>query len=277
MSTLVQTGKNAVRAIAGEHGMNALRDARDAFRFNRHLKNGLSVWQRDRQKRTVPPLKFRGGMTWHHGERDDPVLLFRELFIDRFYEPLCAPTNAHIVDIGANIGVMTMWWALGRPDLHFHAYEPNPDSFATLSKNVDVNGLSGQVSLHNEAVGRTAGELDLWVDVRTAFSTAYGKAPFEGARKKAVPMVSLDDVWERIQRKPIWMLKIDTEGAEGDILEGASDAVLGNVTNACIEWHDNIVPGVFARCRDRLEATGFEFHLRKHPWDEGIFYASKRS
>jgi len=50
------------------------------------------------------------------------------------------------------------------------------------------------------------------------------------------------------------MLKIDTEGAEGDIPECASDAVLDNVSNACIEWHDNIVPGVFKRCGERLGA-----------------------
>jgi len=34
------------------------------------------------------------------------------------------------------------------------------------------------------------------VDIRATFATAYGRAPFEGARKQRVPMVSLDDAWE---------------------------------------------------------------------------------
>lgn len=71
------------------------------------------------------------------------------------------------------------------------------------------------------------------------------------------------------------MLKIDTEGAEADILEAASTELLGNVRHACIEWHDNIVPGAFERCRTQLEAAGFEFRTRAHPWNEGIFFASK--
>ena len=88
-------------------------------------------------------------------------------------------------------------------------------------------------------------------------------------------MISLDDVWDRMGRAPIWMLKIDTEGAEGDILDGASDTVLANVETACIEWHENIVPGVFERCRQRLEDANFVVQTRAHPWDEGIFFAAK--
>jgi len=69
--------------------------------------------------------------------------------------------------------------------------------------------------------------------------------------------------------------KIDTEGAKGDILDNASDAVLASVETACIEWHDNIVPGVFEQCRKRLVDANFQFHTREHPWDEGIIFAAK--
>jgi FkbM family methyltransferase len=243
--------------------------------FKRYLKNGTSVWLSDKYKRPIPPLKFRNGITWHHGARDAPIFLFREVFIDCFYEPLNAPTGARILDIGANIGALTLLWAAGRPDLRFNAYEPNPESYSTLRKNVEANGLTAQVGTYLEGIGRTRGMMDLWVDVRTTFATAYGAAPFEGARKQSVPMVTLDDAWHRMGRAPIWMLKINTEGAEADILEGASDAVLISVQNACIEWHDNIVPGAFARCRDRLTAVGFALRTRRHPWNEGIIFASR--
>jgi FkbM family methyltransferase len=233
------------------------------------------VWLKAKRKRPIPPLQFRNGFTWHHGVRDEPILLFREIFVDRFYEPLNAPANAHVLDIGANIGAVTLFWAAGRPDLHFHAYEPNPDSYATLCKNVAANGLAPQVSTYPQAIGGSRGKLDLWVNVPTTFATAYGEAPFAGARKQAVPMITLDDAWDRMGRAPIWMLKIDTEGAEGDILEAASDAVLASVHSACIEWHDNIVPGVFQRCRARLESSGLTIRTRSHPWDEGIIFASR--
>ncbi len=124
-------------------------------------------------------------------------------------------------------------------------------------------------------MGFERGKLDIWTDVPTTLATAYGDAPVQGATRRSVPMISLDDVWDRMGRAPIWMLKIDTEGAEGDILDGASDTVLANVETACIEWHENIVPGVFERCRQRLEDANFIVQTRAHPWNEGIFFAAK--
>lgn len=260
-----------------------LREFWDRFRhgiwrlciYVRYLKNGLSIWYKQRYQKALPPLKFWNGFTWHHGEHDEPVLLFREIFIDRFYDPLDAPAGAVVLDIGANIGAVSMFWAEGRPDIKFHVYEPNPQSFSTLCKNIESNRLSSQFTAHPEALGRTRGELKLWTDVPTTLATSYGEAPAEGARMITVPMITLDEAWDRLGRGPIWMLKIDTEGAEGDILEGASDALLDSVQNACIEWHDNLNPGVFQRCRRRLDAAGFVYSTRAHPWDEGIIFAKK--
>lgn len=137
--------------------------------------------------------------------------------------------------------------------------------------------MGERVTTFAEAIGKERGTLDLWTEVPTALASAYGDAPASGAKKISVPMITLEDAWERLGRGPIWMLKIDTEGAEGDILDGASDALLAAVQTACIEWHDNIVPGSFEKCRQRLEAAGFSYHTRTHPWDEGIFYARKRA
>ncbi|MCI0600083.1 MAG: FkbM family methyltransferase [Beijerinckiaceae bacterium] len=257
------------------HAGRVWRAAKSICVYTRYLKNGPSVWFKQKYNKALPPLKFRNGFTWYHGERDEPILLFREIFIERYYAPLDAPIGATVLDIGANIGAVCLFWAEGRPDLRFHAYEPNPQSFATLRQNIDNNRLSSHVTIYPEALGLARGQLSLWTDVPTTFATAYGDAPVEAAKKIAVPMITLDDAWDRMGRGPIFMLKIDTEGAEGDILEGASDAVLDNVQNACIEWHDNIVPGVFQRCCSRLEAAGFTYHTRSHPWDEGIIFASK--
>ena len=82
-------------------------------------------------------------------------------------------------------------------------------------------------------------------------------------------------VWRRLDQCEIWLLKIDTEGAEGDILEGASEAMLSAVRYAIVEYHDNICPGVSSRCRQVLKAAGFTWQERVHPWDEGIIYARR--
>jgi FkbM family methyltransferase len=242
-----------------------------------YLNNGFSIWLRVRFKWPLPPFHFRNGMVWHHGKHDDPILLLREIYIENFYEPLNAPPGATVLDIGANIGAVTMFWARERPDTHFHAYEPNPQAYGSLRQNITFNALSERVTIHPEAIGGKRGRLDLWTDVPTVLSTAYGDAPKAGGKKLSVPMITLDDAWDRIGRTPIWMLKIDVEGAEGDILEATSDELLANVSTAFVEWHDDIVPGVRIRCIERLREAGFRVRERVHPWDQGILFVDRVS
>jgi FkbM family methyltransferase len=185
---------------------------------------------------------------WYYGEHDAPFDLFSEVYIARFYEPLAnAPKNAIVLDIGA----ITMFWAAGRPDILFHAYEPNPQSSATLRKNVEANQLSSQVRIFPEALSGSRDPIELLIDVPTHPSSSYGNAPTgdgrtiaDIGRKIQVPAITLNDAWERTGRTRIWMLKIDVEGAEADILEAASNEMLANVENACIElsWTPDLGP-----------------------------------
>lgn len=88
-------------------------------------------------------------------------------------------------------------------------------------------------------------------------------------------MVAFDQVWERLNREPIAMLKIDTEGGEVGILEGASDDALRAVNTAVIEYHDNLFPNAYERCRAVLDRAGFTCSVYRHPWDEGVITATR--
>ena len=57
-----------------------------------------------------------------------------------------------ILDIGANVGSFAAWALKRWPGAHVHCYEPLPDNFALLKRNLgQFEGRS--VSLHNFAVG----------------------------------------------------------------------------------------------------------------------------
>ena len=241
------------------------------------LSNWPTVWMCIRKNKPLPPLRLRNGLILNHGKYDDPLLLLDEVFVRRLYDfKTDAPSDGIMVDIGANIASVTEFFAEACPTLRIHAYEPNPAAFEMLQRNIQDNGMGQRITAFPEAVGSAAGNLSLWVDVNTTLSTAYMKdSPAEGGRRINVPMVSLDEVWRRLNGAPIWLLKIDTEGAEGDILEGASKSTLDAVQNAIIEYHDNIVPGVSERCHRVLKASGFTWRTFVHPWKEGIIYASR--
>jgi FkbM family methyltransferase len=256
-----------------------LKGALDLCQIVRVTRDWQEVWRCRRGKQLLRPLRLRSGLVLNHGKLDNPLLLLNEVFIKRWYEiGAMPPVNANMVDIGANIGSVTLFWASIAPSLRIYAYEPNPSAFDTLTRNVDANSLRSRVDIFPEAVGRGRGELKLWVDVPTDLSTGYLEtSPSEGGRRVSVPVIGLDEIWERINKAAIWLLKIDTEGAEVEILEGASESVLRATQNAIVEYHDNIYPGAYDRCRRALEAAGFECRVLVHPWSEGIIYARRGS
>src|SRR5580658_3220924 len=142
--------------------------------FMQLLRNWPTVWMCRKKKRPLPPLRFRNGVILNHGKYDDPLLLLDEVFIRRLYDFKTDPSRDGImVDVGANIGAVTQFFALASASLRIHAYEPNPAAFEILQLNLKDNHLEQRVTAFPEAVGRDAGELSLWVDVNTTLSTAY--------------------------------------------------------------------------------------------------------
>jgi hypothetical protein len=88
-------------------------------------------------------------------------------------------------------------------------------------------------------------------------------------------MVDLNDSIARTGAESISFLKIDTEGAEADILEGASPDTLAAVERLALEYHDCMCPNALVRCQSVLDKAGFE--TRSYPAQDkpglGMLYA----
>jgi FkbM family methyltransferase len=130
----------------------------------------------------------------------------------RLFFPVCA------VDVGAHVGNHTLYLAhvLG---LRTISFEPNPQNFALLVANVRVNGLEGICTAHNLAVGAAPGR------VRTidAGDRNTGMATVEADPAGDVVMATLDDM---VLTEPrIDVIKIDVEGGEFDVLQGADEVL----------------------------------------------------
>ncbi|RPI02078.1 MAG: FkbM family methyltransferase, partial [Zetaproteobacteria bacterium] len=67
---------------------------------------------------------------------------FREIFIHGDYSFAAARENPLILDCGANIGMATLYFTWRYPRAEVHAFEPDPDTFALLKRNVEANGLT---------------------------------------------------------------------------------------------------------------------------------------
>jgi FkbM family methyltransferase len=120
-----------------------------------------------------------------------------------------------VLDIGANIGLTSLTAAtrVGASGKVF-AIEPHPRIFKFLKGNVSINRVQN-VHLYNLALGNSSGKVG-FADGRSDDHNSVLPA----AAALEVSMVRLDDL--NFDRQPIALLKIDVEGYEKFVLEGAA-------------------------------------------------------
>lgn len=141
------------------------------------------------------------------------------LGVDEAYEPglfaLLRETNGTVVDVGANIGFITVRAA--RTASRVIAIEPHPMRFRYLERNVALNGLNNVTCL-NCALGAAEGELVLY-DVDPTLGPRPLDVSVTPGRGKChrVPLRTLDSLVEEAE-----LVKIDVEGYEAEVLLGAS-------------------------------------------------------
>jgi FkbM family methyltransferase len=159
------------------------------------------------------------------------------------------------VDVGANIGSYTVLAAAGAGATCL-AFEPGSAAFAWLERNVRLNGIADRTELHRQAVGARSGQMALTTDGDTVNHIVTD--PAAGARTETVAMTTLDEALAR--RTPL-MLKIDVEGFETEVLNGAAQT-LNAPTLRCVLLELNGSGQRYgyddAAIRRRLLASGFE-------------------
>ena len=128
------------------------------------------------------------------------------------------------VDAGASTGIYALEAAahVGTSGVVV-AVEPFPDVCATLYHSVHANGFT-QVRPRSFCLGARTEPRTLWMNSErpSLFSTAFRAGDERGL---AVLAVSLDDLlrWEGLER--VAYIKIDAEGAEEEILDGAASTI----------------------------------------------------
>jgi FkbM family methyltransferase len=129
-----------------------------------------------------------------------------------------------LIDIGAHVGGTTISALRAGSVQHVYAAEPDPQNYAALLANVSANGLAARVTAECCAIADTDGEGRLHRGPR---STAHALVPPGRAMKAdkvtTVPTRRLS-TWittHDILPSAIQFVKLDAQGWEGRILEGA--------------------------------------------------------
>lgn len=123
----------------------------------------------------------------------------------------------YIVDVGANLGNHTIYWATKMNVERIVSYEPFAANFEVLEKNIKQNSLTNVVAI-NKAVGQHVGNVKL----KSFDESNYGATSFEEGVQEGntVSLTSIDNEVIELKLPKVDLIKIDTEGFELDVLKG---------------------------------------------------------
>ena len=143
-----------------------------------------------------------------------PSVLKRELSIARSIAA-CAPRNAVIYDLGANIGLYSVVFAQDA-SRKVMSFEPSELALPFLRRNVALNGLDN-VEIHPVLLSDRAGRLKFALDEIT---TATSHVAETGEPGIDVDCTDLDSYVERNRLAPPDVIKIDVEAHERQVIAG---------------------------------------------------------
>jgi FkbM family methyltransferase len=174
--------------------------------------------------------------------------------------------KGNYVDVGAYIGTHSIFFSLFCPVSTIYSFEPQKDSFNKLLKNLNANQITNCIPF-NSALLKKAG--------RGLASGTYanrGGAPFSlSDDQDAVPAIPLD----YLKLKNISLMKVDVEGAELGVLQGAKET-LKQVKHLFIEiWSRPQcklynIPYLGDKVKTFLTKQGLEIQLQ--PFSDSIYY-----
>ena len=149
-----------------------------------------------------------------------------ELRTTALFERILRPGDSYI-DVGAHVGYHALLAArLVGASGRIFAVDPQPYNCAKILTNAELNGFSN-ITVIAAAVAETDGFIALKNQSRQdkARLTLAGPGVNDGALAFVVPKITLRWLIETYQLRPVNLLKVDVEGFELEVLNGAGDAI----------------------------------------------------
>ncbi|MCP3782182.1 amino acid adenylation domain-containing protein [Micromonospora sp. A3M-1-15] len=229
--------------------------------------------------------------------------LYDEIFVQQVYlrDGIVLRPGATVLDVGANIGMFSLFVHSVCPDATIHAFEPVPSVVDLLRRNVAEFGVPATV--HGFGLARAAGEVsftyypgysmmsghaayadpdaevavikrylanerDAGADERDVLLDRVDELLAErfAGRRLTVPVRPLSAVLDELAPTRIDLLKIDVQRAEADVLAGLDDRHWPLIAQVAMEVHDapgTETAGRLAELAASFEARGFTVVTRQ--------------
>jgi len=173
------------------------------------------------------------------------VPTFEQVFVRCDYESSEMPDSAAtIVDLGANIGLATVFFGTKYPAAKILAVEPDEDNFALLTANTAA--LGSRVQKQPAAAWIKDGYINLHREDEQGHSLgAWGGQVSEAAGRSSrkTPCYKMTTLLENAGFDEVDILKVDIEGAELELFSQGAEEWLPRVKLVIVEMHERFRPG----------------------------------
>jgi FkbM family methyltransferase len=174
-------------------------------------------------------------------------------------------------DIGANVGLYSLYAGLN-PSLTILSFEPSPANYYLLSRNIEINKMDSRISAYCLAFNDISG-LNTFYMQNTEFGGALNSFAepvdcqgnlFTASLKQAMIGFSIDDFIKQFSPPFPNHIKIDVDGIENKIINGAKNVLPDERLKSLLveldsdrEQYTNSVVKV-------IENAGLKFHSKRH-------------
>ena len=191
---------------------------------------------------------------------------------DHMLEKLCQ--TPVIIDIGAHIGLVSIYIAKKITGAMIYSYEPFPENYELLRRNIEINGLSHTIKPFNKAVFNKKGRKKLYFRRRyNAGCTLLGENNKE-SESIFVDCTTVRDIFETNKIKTCDLLKVDCEGADYYILKSIPSRYMKRIKMIHAEFHRKYQ---IILMKDLLEKHGFSIDVSWFTTQYGNIFAVKNA
>ncbi|MEM9539909.1 MAG: FkbM family methyltransferase [Cyanobacteria bacterium P01_E01_bin.42] len=229
-------------------------------------------------------LTLPNGLEYYSLSKKETEFIFTEIFINREYlqNGIVIRPGDCIFDVGANIGLFSLFMSEIQDNIKIFAFEPIPDTFSVLRENINLHQI-GNISLFNYGLG-AENTLDRVFTFYPHMPGNSTERPEEKIAQRDIAIdifgcEQIDYLFQSIQVisevrtlsrmiadlsiDSIDLLKIDVEGGEVDIVRGIESDDWFKVKQIVAEVHstDRRLTQFCSILKDR----GFQITISKNP------------
>ena len=203
--------------------------------------------------------------------RSTDLMALTNVWIVEEYSDFKINDNDIIIDIGAHIGLFTLYASQFCKNGIIFCFEPVEENYSVLLDNIKQNNLKN-VKLFKNAVSKSESTITIYHNKDEAAHSMFNSTSYP----LKVDSISLKKIMDENSINRCNLIKLDCEGAEYEIIESLPLEYFKKISKMIIEYHfADSKPKFVNDLKTKLMTTSFKVSQVPHSSDMGLLYAIK--